>query len=230
MGIYKNRRDELENQLNKGALWAVTYGDLMSYLMIFFLVLFSFSISKNDKTKSRKYEESLGNIQKAFGGKQDQKRLDRARAKEQEDFVVSRLKESVQNKELSGLVQIQSSERKVKLVLTEAVLFDSGSSELKEKAKGVLKPIISELGNLPNDVLVEGHTDNVPIKGGRYHTNWELSMARAYSVIQFMQEQGMAPGKLAGIGYGEHRPVAPNTDPAGRSRNRRIEISLLKAD
>jgi len=78
--IYRNRRDELENQLNKGALWAVTYGDLMSYLMIFFLMMFSFSISKTDKTKNRKYEESLANIQKSFGGKTDAKRLDRAKA------------------------------------------------------------------------------------------------------------------------------------------------------
>jgi len=228
MGIYKNRRDDLENQLNKGALWAVTYGDLMSYLMIFFLVLFSFSIAKNDKAKSRKYEESLGNIQKAFGGKLDQKRLDQAKAKEKEDFVVSRLKESVQDQGLSNLVQIQTTELKVKLVLTEAVLFDSGRADLKEKAKNVLKPIAAELAKLPNDVLVEGHTDNVPIKGGRFQTNWELSMARAYSVVQYMQELGMDPKKLAGIGYGEHRPVAENSDTVGRARNRRIEISLMK--
>ncbi|MFH1619423.1 MAG: flagellar motor protein MotB, partial [bacterium] len=85
MAIYRSRREELENQLNKGALWAVTYGDLMSYLMIFFLVLFSFSIAKTDKAKSRKYEESLGNIQKAFGGKANQKRIDRATAQENEE-------------------------------------------------------------------------------------------------------------------------------------------------
>jgi len=77
--IYRNRRDELENQLNKGALWAVTYGDLMSYLMIFFLVLFSFSIAKSDKAKSRKYEESLANIQQAFGGSQSAPRCARTR-------------------------------------------------------------------------------------------------------------------------------------------------------
>ena len=90
MAIHRQRRDDLENQLNKGALWAVTYGDLMSYLMIFFLVLFSFSIAKTDKTKSRKYEESLVNIQKAFGGKADTKRVERAKVMEQEDSVADR--------------------------------------------------------------------------------------------------------------------------------------------
>lgn len=228
--IYRNRRDELENQLNKGALWAVTYGDLMSYLMIFFLVLFSFSITKTDKTKSRKYEESLVNIQKAFGGKADDKRIERAKVQEQEDKVAAKIKESMASKQMSSLVQIDSNERRVRLVLTEAVLFDSGRADLKERAKEVLKPIAEELKKLPNDVLVEGHTDNVPIHKGRYNTNWELSMARAYSVIQFMESIGMDPKKLAGIGYGENRSLAENTTNEGRAKNRRIEISLLKIE
>ncbi|MFA6433356.1 MAG: OmpA family protein [Elusimicrobiales bacterium] len=228
--IYRSRRDELENQLNKGALWAVTYGDLMSYLMIFFLVLFSFSIARTDKTKSRKYEESLVNIQKAFGGKADDRRVERAKVQEQEDTVADKIKKSMENNQMSSLVQIDSNERRVKLVLTEAVLFDSGKADLKERAKEVLKPIAEELKKLPNDVLVEGHTDNVPIHKGRYATNWELSMARAYSVIKFLEETGMNPKKLAGSGYGENRAVAENTTIEGRAKNRRIEISLLKTE
>lgn len=230
MAIYRQRRDELEEQLNKGALWAVTYGDLMSYLMIFFLVLFSFSIAKADKTKSRKYEESLGNIQKAFGGKADTQRLERAKAQEKESQIESRLKESVSSKELSGLVQLQSNERKVKLVLTEGVLFASGKADLKEPAKRVLTPIAAELRKLPNDVIIEGHTDNLPIKNGRYGSNWELSMARAYTVLRFFEEQGLSSRHLAGIGYGDNRPVADNSLPEGRAKNRRIEVSLMKTD
>ncbi len=230
MSIYKQRRDEVENQLNKGALWAVTYGDLMSYLMIFFLVLFSFSVARTDKTKSRKYEESLGNIQKAFGGQADSRGLDRAKAQEKESQVETSLKRSMQVGELANLVQVQSSERKVKLVLTEGVLFASGRADLKEHAKKVLAPIAAELKKLPNDVIIEGHTDNVPIKKGKYASNWELSMARAYSVLQFMQEQGISAKHLAGIGYGENRPIGDNSTVEGRARNRRIEISLMKTD
>lgn len=230
MSIYKHRRDEIENELNKGALWAVTYGDLMSYLMIFFLVLFSFSMAKTDKTKSRKYEESLGNIQKAFGGKADSRGLERAKAQEKESQVESNLKKSMQTDDLATLVQIQSSERKVKLVLTEGVLFASGKADLKEPAKKVLAPIAAELKKIPNDVIIEGHTDNVPIKKGKYPSNWELSMARAYTVLQFMQEQGLSAKHLAGIGYGENRPVGNNATVEGRARNRRIEISLMKTD
>lgn len=230
MAIYRPRRDEVENQLNKGALWAVTYGDLMSYLMIFFLVLFSFSLSKADRTKSRKYEESLINIEKTFGGKSSDKRAERVKAQEREDNVADKIKQSMADNKMAGLVQIDSNEHRVKLVLTEAVLFDSGRADLKERAKEVLAPIVVELKKLPNDVLVEGHTDNVPIHHGRYSTNWELSMARAYSVIRFLEQSGMAPKRLAGIGYGENRPVTENTTPEARAKNRRIEISLLKTE
>ena len=226
MGVYRSRRDELENHLNRGALWAVTYGDLMSYLMIFFLVLFSFSIAKTDKAKSRKYEESLANIQRAFGGKADVQRLERAMAKEQEEAAGEKLKESVS----SSLVQVEQTEKKIKLVLTEGVLFSSGRADLQDRAKEVLKPIVDELKKLPNEVVVEGHTDNVPIRSGRYSTNWELSMARAYSVISYFEELGMDKKRLAGIGYGENRPVAENTPFDGRARNRRIEISLMKTN
>lgn len=228
--IYRSRKDELENQLNKGALWAVTYGDLMSYLMILFLVLFSFSIAKSDKAKARKYEESISNIQKAFGGKVDQKRIEVAKAKENEESVVSKLQETVQTESLQKFVQLQISEKKVKLVLTEGILFDSGRAELKDNAKKVLLTLIDELKKLPNDVIIEGHTDNVPIKSGRYSTNWELSMARAYSVIEFMEENGISSRHLAGIGYGENRPITDNSTPENKAKNRRIEISLMKTE
>lgn len=230
MPVYKARRDDLENHLNKGALWAVTYGDLMSYLMIFFLVLFSFSVARNDKSKSRKYEESLANIQRAFGGKADAMRLERVRAQEREEQLAGKLTASLEGKQLNGMVTVESSELKVKLVLTEAILFASGRADLKDKAKEVLRPIASELKGLPNEIVVEGHTDNIPIKSGAYRTNWELSMARAYAVVAFLEELGLDPKKLAGIGYGENRPAADNALPEGRARNRRIEISLIKTE
>ncbi|PJA12567.1 MAG: hypothetical protein COX65_08400 [Elusimicrobia bacterium CG_4_10_14_0_2_um_filter_56_8] len=228
--IYRNRRDELENQLNKGALWAVTYGDLMSYLMIFFLMMFSFSMAKTDKSKSRKYEESLANIQKSFGGKTDAKRMERVRAQETESKMENNLKESMAAGGVSSLVQIQSDARMVKLVLTEGVLFSSGAADLKAPAKKVLAPIAAELKKVPNRIIIEGHTDNIPIRHGKYSSNWELSMARAYSVLLFMSEQGISAKQLAGIGYGENLPVGDNATAEGRAKNRRIEISLMKTD
>ncbi|OGS47853.1 MAG: hypothetical protein A3J79_12065 [Elusimicrobia bacterium RIFOXYB2_FULL_62_6] len=228
MAIHRFRRDELENELNRGALWAVTYGDLMSYLMIFFLILFSFAIAKGDKSKAKKYEESLSQIQKAFGGKVDPARMEKARKQAEEQDVESRLREKMTGG--SKLVQIESNAKKIKLVLPDAVLFDSGRAELKDNAKKVLADIAGELQNLPNEVVIEGHTDNLPIKGGKYTSNWELSMFRAYSVVDYMEKLGIAPQRLAGLGYGEYRPITANATPEERARNRRIEISLTKTE
>ncbi len=230
MAIYRSRKDDLENSLNKGALWAITYGDLMSYLMIFFLVLFSFSLVKADKRKSRKYEESLSSIQKVFGGKANVQRLERAKMREKEEELAGKLQESIVKSKLAGMIRFESTEKKIRLVLGEGVLFDSGRAVLQQKAKKFLVPIIEKLKTVPNQIIVEGHTDNVPIVGGRYRTNWELSMARAYSVIDYMEKQGIDSKRLAGIGYGENRPVASNATKEGRARNRRIEILLIKAE
>lgn len=229
MPIYRIRKDDLENQLNKSALWAVTYGDLMSYLMIFFLLLFTFSIAKSDKTKIRKYEESLIKIQQTFGGKIDEKYIEKKEQEMKEENFEKKLKE-IQRKDFENLFEVEMNEKKVKLILKEGVLFDSGSAVLKPQAQDLLIPVIEELKKLPNDIIIEGHTDNIPIKSGKYLTNFELSMARAYSVIDFMQKNGIDPKRLSGIGYGEWRPIADNSTPLGRAKNRRIEITLIKKD
>jgi len=226
--IRRIRRDELENQLNKGALWAVTYGDLMSYLMIFFLVLFSFSIAKKVGRAGEKYEEGLVNIEKAFGGKIDPAKLEKIMAKQKEAETSVKLEQLVHQAKLSEMVDIQSTEEKIKLTLQAPVLFQSGKADLRPEAAAVLLPLIELLEATPNQIVVEGHTDNTPVAGGKYASNWELSMARAYSVIRFLQANGITASRLAGAGFGEFRPVAANDSPAGRAKNRRIEISLLR--
>jgi len=227
MPVYRIRKEDFENELNKSALWAITYGDLMSYLMIFFLLLFSVSIAKTDRSKLRKYEESLIQIQKTFGGEISKEKLQKMEIQKKEENLETKLKEM---QEANLNFELQSSEKRVKVILKEAVLFDSGSAELKVQAKKILKDVIDELKKLPNDIIVEGHTDNVPIRGGIYRSNFELSMARAYSVIKFMQDEGIDPKRLSGIGYGEYKPIVDNSTPEGRAKNRRIEISILKVD
>jgi chemotaxis protein MotB len=113
-------------------------------------------------------------------------------------------------------------------VLDSAVLFDSGHSELKKEALPALEKIAANLKESQNDIVVEGHTDVVPIHHGKYESNYELSMARAYSVVRFFIEHGIAPQRLSGAGYGEYKPVADNNTPEGRAKNRRIEIALFR--
>jgi chemotaxis protein MotB len=115
-------------------------------------------------------------------------------------------------------------------LLTDKVLFDSGSAAVKAEAD----PLLGEISDLVNvdpshPISVEGNTDDVPISTGQYPSNWELSTARAAAVVRFMSAHGVDPERLEASGVAGLRPIAPNTTEAGRSRNRRVEIALLRA-
>lgn len=228
----RSRQDDLENELNKGALWAVTYGDLMSYLMIFFLIMFSFGMSKKGggTAADRKYEESLVKIQKVFGGKGSSAQEQRLVAREREESMVTQLKEAIDKSHLSGFAQVEAWDKKVRLVLAESVVFKSGRADIDPKAEILLAAISGQLKTLDNPIVVEGHTDDVPIRAGKYSSNLELSMARAYAVVRILEQHGVARKRLAGIGYGENRPLGANDTLEGRARNRRIEIDLIRAE
>jgi chemotaxis protein MotB len=111
-------------------------------------------------------------------------------------------------------------------VLADQVLFQPGSATLEPAASPVLDAIAESLRALPNPVTVEGHTDNVPVgPGSRYSSNWELSTARATTVLRTLVERdGIDPQRMSAAGYADTRPIASNDDPAGRSRNRRVEL------
>jgi chemotaxis protein MotB len=139
-------------------------------------------------------------------------------------------------KEVSeGQIAIQRYEDKLTLNVAEKIFFDSGSAELKPTGKEVLRKVGNILKGLTDKVIrVEGHTDNVPIAPSLraiYPTNWELSAARALTVVRFLQEfTGVPPQMLVVAAYGEYRPIALNDTPANRQKNRRIEIVLQNRD
>lgn len=117
------------------------------------------------------------------------------------------------------------------LELSDKILFDSGSDQLKQEGLAVLGNVARVLSDRVRNLQVQvgGHTDNVPLgPTNRFGSNWALSAARAVNVVRFFQgDGGVDPSRLAAVGYGEYQPVAPNTSPEGRSRNRRIEIVLV---
>lgn len=226
MPRFFERDDELENALNRGALWAITYGDLMSYLMIFFLLLFVFAVAKEGKTTA--YSESLAQIQRAFGGLLSPEELRKLAERKKQEETAKKIEEMAQNPMLSQLMQVTTTEEKIRLTLQSPILFDLNSADLKKDALPVLQELAGILLETPNDLVVEGHTDNIPVVGGRYQSNWELSMARAYGVVRFFEQAGVDPKRLSGAGYGENRPAEDNSTPAGQARNRRIEINLIK--
>jgi chemotaxis protein MotB len=156
-----------------------------------------------------------------------------AKAKEQEDF--RRLKRQIdtyaREKGVQDQVQTVIAQRGLVIrLLTDRVLFDSGAAELKPAATPVLTKVAEILRQeRVHQVMVEGHTDNVPIRASVFPTNWELSTARASRVVRFLIGGGVAQARLSAAGYAALHPISSNDSAAGRSRNRRVEIVLLRS-
>ncbi len=118
----------------------------------------------------------------------------------------------------------------VEVEIRTDILFASGEARLSAASAAVLRKLAETLRPFPNPIRVEGHTDNVPIKTREFRSNWELSSARAATVVHLLSEQGVAPQRLAVIGLGEYRPARPNDTPEGRNANRRVLLVILGTD
>ncbi|GAB4298348.1 MAG: OmpA family protein [Desulfuromonadia bacterium] len=147
-------------------------------------------------------------------------------SKTYEDLLASMKQEIAQ-----GQVTISELKGKLTVNMVDAILFDSGKAEVKSGGLDVLQKVVDILKDVKEkSIRIEGHTDNVPIRGGlaqKYPTNWELSAARAINVTRYLQSQGIDPANLSAVAYGEYKPVAPNDTDEGRAKNRRIEIILV---
>jgi chemotaxis protein MotB len=127
----------------------------------------------------------------------------------------------------SGKIKIKIANNKMIVEMASAILFPSGKAKLSEEGETALTEVASILSTIADrSFQVAGHTDNVPIENARFHSNWELSAARAVAVVQFMIDQGMAAENLSAAGYADTQPVAGNLSEDGRAQNRRIEIVL----
>lgn len=105
--------------------------------------------------------------------------------------------------------------------------FESGRADITQAGKDVLDKVYPIIKDMPNDIVIEGHTDNTPIHNSQFDSNWELSTARSTNVVKyFVKDRGMAPQKMAAIGYGEYKPLAPNDTPENRAKNRRVVIFI----
>jgi chemotaxis protein MotB len=144
------------------------------------------------------------------------------------DGLVSDLQSEV----ASGRVQIEQLRDGLNVKLAQGVLFPSGSAQVGSEGADVLGKVAHRLLELPHRILVQGHTDDVPISGRlaeRYPTNWELAGARAASVVRILAERGVPPERLAAVSLADTQPVASNATPEGKAANRRIEIRLIPA-
>lgn len=129
---------------------------------------------------------------------------------------------------VQGQIQVSREDNHIVLRLSDQLIFPSASADIRLQALPVLDVVARSIGALPNEVRIEGHTDNVPVGTDRYPTNWELSSARATSVLRYLVEQaGVDAGRVFAAGFGAERPIATNLTPEGRALNRRADIVLL---
>lgn len=133
-----------------------------------------------------------------------------------------------------GEITITELKGKLTMDVVDKILFASGEAKVKKEGLAVLKRVVDILKDVKDkNIRIEGHTDNVPIASGLakiYPTNWELSAARALNVAKYLQEQGINPKLISATAYGEYQPLADNSTPEGRAKNRRIAIILLPKD
>jgi chemotaxis protein MotB len=265
------RRHKHEEHANHEA-WAIPYGDLMTLLLAFFVVMYA--ISSVNQGKYRVLSDSL---QAAFRGdprtlapvevgnrmagpgpgpqvkaelspeltpgtpgavvshvevvsvKPD---LDRAggqdeNAAQELEQVASEMERAMADLIDKDLVEVRRHGLWVEVEVRTDLLFASGMAQLGSNATRVLQQMADTVKPFPNPIRVEGHTDDVPIRNSSFNSNWELSAARAATVVHLFTDRGIDPKRLSVIGLGQYRPLQPNTTPAGRNANRRVVLVIL---
>jgi chemotaxis protein MotB len=232
-------------------MWVTTFGDLMSLLLCFFVLLLSFS-----SMDAAKYKQVAGSMEKAFGVQRETKTMDPPKGIKmvaldfqqpliavmpKDEFVAMKeietigeeLEEKLEEElgedfeDEKELIQIKVGENEITISLMGESTFDSGKAEIKNKTIPVIRAIGETLKNRAGDIVISGHSDNVPVRGGPFKSNLKLSIARAATVAEFLlNDQKITPARIATMGFGEYRPLASNETPGGRQKNRRVDIIL----
>jgi chemotaxis protein MotB len=227
-----------QEEVEEGApLWVVTFGDLMSLLMCFFVLLLSFS-----EMDRKKYRMVSGSMAQAFGIQREKPVFESPKgqkmiAREFDQAIVStKIEDSIQPiideikneyEELKDAVELEIGEDTVTIRMMGETTFDTGKSELHPAFRPLLKKIGAVLSQTKGEIIIAGHTDNIPLSGGLFGSNLGLSMARAGSVAEYLlRTTAIDPKRLSTMGFGEYRPLTSNDTVRGRRKNRRVEIVM----
>ncbi|MDH5762435.1 MAG: flagellar motor protein MotB [Nitrospinota bacterium] len=223
------------------APWVITFADMVTLLMVFFILLFAIGTVEQEKWRQIKESlrqalgadsiDELGTRQglDVLSTKVDEQTVhavDEVGAmvnREMED-IISEVEEFVFKNKLSGEVRVSSDERGAVITISDVVLFPPGSADMTAKGRTTLQQVFDLLKQFNYNVKVEGHTDNTPIHTLRFPSNWELSASRASEVAHMLIDDGFPPERLSVEGFAEFRPIVPNTSVENRARNRRIEV------
>ena len=226
--------------------WLLTYADLMNLLLILFIILFAMS-----QVDAEKFNQLASSLREALGDSNsatyigttgtsnslvdmESQSASTVIPEKLEDQRMEAIKNEVdkviEENKLKELVVVTVQERGVEISMKDSLLFRSGSAVIEAHAKKALGEIGAILKPLSgNQINVEGHTDNVPIKSSQFASNWELSAARAVNVLQFLiNTSKLDPNFISFTGYGEYRPKVPNSNDKNRAQNRRVDIVIIK--
>jgi len=207
-------RKKIKTGVKGSPPWMTTYGDMITQVLVFFILLFT--LSDINVVKFSSYFENM---------KKPPVILD----EEQLRRVMLELADLSEKEGLGDLIGMEIDEKGLKISLTESLMFRSGEARILPAALPLLDRIADMLNKLPNEMMIEGHTDNIPIHTKQFPSNWELSMFRAVNMLKYLVEvQGIAPSRVSAAGYGEHRPVASNDTPEGRAQNRRVVLVVMR--
>ena len=221
--------DDEQHEVDEMEPWLLSYADLFTLLVCFFVVLVSTSVF--DEQRYSKLAESLGGIVEGKPGLDDVKVVPKDAVIVLDQTELRRgLEEAVDRAGLAGQVSVRMTSRGVELAASSELLFLSGQAEVGDKGVQLMATVARITAPLPCVIAVEGHTDDVPISSRQFPSNWELSTARASSVVRRLVEAGIAPARLTAVGYADARPAARPVEGTPveetRSRNRRVVLII----
>ena len=235
------RRRRSEESINHER-WLVSYADFITLLFAFFVVMYS--ISSVNEGKYKVLSDSMEGIfsqpersmkpipvgDEALQGEATQE-YEGVSSTQVDDPLLSIAKQvNEQFGELlgDGQLHVRANEMWLELELSSSLLFPSGDAIPHQDAFAIIEKISAILAPFSNPIQVEGFTDDLPISTALYPTNWELSAARAASIVRMLVMDGVQPNRLAAVGYGEFQPIADNSHAAGRARNRRVVLVISR--
>ena len=215
-----------KNEGGGSAKWLTTFNDLMTLLMVFFVLLFS--MGKTDTKQLKRFQNAL---QSGLGIMHAGLRTEIAVIDPRKEFGAmhqGEMETHVKALDAEPGVGVVSTEDGAIITLANTIVFGTGIADITPGAFPILDRIAEIIKKTSMPVRVEGHTDNDPIHTERFPSNWELSTARAVNVVKYFASlRGISPKRLSAVGYGDSKPIFPNDSVVNKAKNRRVEIVLV---
>ena len=224
--------------------WLISYADFITLLFAFFVVMYAISVVNEGKYKvfSESVSDAFGRKEKANPGSAAieplipmdniaaRRKLEAIRREQSRlSLLAKRLDNTLSPLVKAGKVSVTQTGRGVTVDINASALFAPGEADIASEARQPLHAIAQLLAEDTHEVHVEGHTDSAPISNSVFPSNWELSAARASSVVRLFIDSGMPAGRLTAVGHAANVPIALNDTPEGRTRNRRVAVTIMSS-